>query len=79
MTASLRDYLFTDCEKETRDKVNVTPNKDILSPKRWKYHYFISYLMLFEYDLQKIERQETIKRLPLHRKVSQKITMFCIK
>lgn len=79
MTASLRNYLFTDCEKETRDKVNVTPNKDILPPKRWKYHYFISYLMLFEYDLQKIERQETIKRLPLHRKVSQKITMFCIK
>ena len=79
MTASLRDYLFTDCEKETRDKVNVTPNKDILPPKRWKYHYFISYLMLFEYDLQKIERQKTIKSLPLHRKVSQKITTFCIK
>lgn len=79
MTASLRDYLFTDCEKETRDKVNATQNKEILPPKRWKYHYFISYLMLFEYDLQKIERQETIKRLPLHRKVSQKITTFCIK
>lgn len=79
MTASLRDYLFTDCEKETRDKVNATQNKEILPPKRWKYHYFISYLMLFEYDLQKNERQETIKRLPLHRKVSQKITTFCIK
>lgn len=79
MTASLRNYLFTDCEKETRDKVNATQNKEILPPKRWKYHYFISYLMLFEYDLQKIERQETIKRLPLHRKVSQKITTFCIK
>lgn len=79
MTASLRDYLFTDCEKETRDKVNATQNKEILPPKRWKYHYFISYLMLFEYDLQKIERQKTIKSLPLHRKVSQKITTFCIK
>lgn len=65
MTASLRDYLFTDCEKETRDKANVTQNKEILPPKRWKYHYFMSYLMLFEYDLQKIERQETIKSLPL--------------
>lgn len=51
MTASLRDYLFTDCEKGTRDKANVTQNKEILPPKRWKYHYFMSHLMLFEYDL----------------------------
>ena len=29
MTASLRDYLFTNHEKGTRDKVNVTPNKEI--------------------------------------------------
>lgn len=57
MTASLRDYLFTNHEKGTRDKVNVTQNKEILPPKRWKYHYFMSYLMLFEYELQKIERQ----------------------
>ena len=40
MTASLRDYLFTDCEKETRDKVNVTPNKDILSPKKVEISLF---------------------------------------
>lgn len=51
MTASLRDYLFTDCEKETRDKVNVTPNKDILPPKRWKLHYIMLHLKVFEYDL----------------------------
>lgn len=79
MTASLRDYLFTDCEKETRDKVNATQNKEILPPKRWKLHYIMLHLKVFEYDLQKNERQETIKRLPLHRKVSQKITTFCIK
>lgn len=65
MTAFLRNYLFTNHEKGTRDKVNVTQNKEILPLKRWKYHYFMSYLMLFEYDLQKIERQETIKSLPL--------------
>ena len=51
MTAFLRNYLFTNHEKGTRDKVNVTQNKEILPPKRWKYHYFMSYLMLFEYDL----------------------------
>lgn len=35
--------------------------------------------MLFEYELQKIERQYTIKSLPLRRKVFQKNTAFCIK
>lgn len=51
MTASLRDYLFTDCEKETRDKVNATQNKEILPPKRWKLHYIMLHLKVFEYDL----------------------------
>ena len=41
-TASLRDYLFTDCEKETRDKVNVTQNKEILPPKGGNITYWYS-------------------------------------
>ena len=51
MTASLCDYLFTNHENGTKNKENVTQNKEILPPKRWKYHYFMSHLMLFEYDL----------------------------
>ena len=34
MTASLRDYLFTDYENGIGNKINVTQNKDILPPKR---------------------------------------------
>ena len=33
MTASLRDYLFTNYENGTRDKENVTQNKEISPPK----------------------------------------------
>ena len=38
MTASLRDYLFPNHENGKRDKVHVTPKKDILTQKRWKLH-----------------------------------------
>ena len=57
ITASLCDYLFTNYENGTGNKENVTQNKEISPPKRWKYHYFMPHLMLFEYELQKIERQ----------------------
>ena len=51
MIAYLRDYLFTNHENGTRDKVNVTPNKDILPPKRWKLRYIMLNVKFFEYEL----------------------------
>ena len=41
-TAFLRNYLFTNHEKGTRDKVNVTQNKEILPPKGGNITYWYS-------------------------------------
>lgn len=37
MTASLCDYLLTNHENGTKNKENVTQNKEILPPKGRKY------------------------------------------
>ena len=63
MTASLRDYLFTNHENGTRDKVNATQNKEILPPKRWKLHYIMLHLKVFEYDLLKNQKKQRMRQI----------------